>query len=87
MIKKFYRRSQAFHSFHGHSFFSICSVFVCLYPKNNKTKTQGESFLSIFSKKRKWNLGRNLYIFIHSLTNSKSNELPQSGPPVKQMNR
>ena len=85
MIKKFYRRSQAFHSFHGHSFFSICSVFVCLYSKNNKTKTQGEPFLSIFSKK-KLNLGRNLYIFIHSLINSKSNELPQSGSPVKQMN-
>ena len=85
MIKKFYRRSQAFHSFHGHSFFSICSVFVCLYSKNNKTKTQSESLLSIFCPK-KWNLGRNLYIFIHSLINSKSNELPQSGPPLKQMN-
>ena len=86
MIKKFYRRSQAFHSLHGHSFFSIGSVFVCLYSKNNKTKTQGESFLSIFFKKRKWNLGRNLYIFIHPLVSSKSNELPQFGPPLKQMN-
>ena len=48
MIKTVYRRSQAFHSFHGHSFFSICSVFVRLYSKNNKTKTEGESFYLFF---------------------------------------
>ena len=39
---------------------------------NNKTKTQGESFLFIFFVK-KWNLGRILSIFIHSLINTKSN--------------
>ena len=47
----------------------------------NKTKTQGKSFfISIFVKK--WNLGRILLIFIHSLINqpinSKSNELSHS---------
>ena len=61
MIKKFYRRSQAFHSFYGHSFFSICGVFVLfcfvlffvvvVFSKNNKTKTQSESLLSIFCQK------------------------------------
>ena len=48
LIKEEDSRSQAFHSFHGHSFFSICSVFVCLYSKNNKTKTQEESFYLFF---------------------------------------
>ena len=48
MIKKFYRRSQAFHSFPGHSFFSICSVFVCLYSKNNKTKHKESHFIYFF---------------------------------------
>ena len=61
----------------------FCFVFV--FFLRIKTKTQSESFLSINCQK-KWNLGRNLYIFIHSLINSKSNELPQFGPPLKQMN-
>ena len=43
---------------------------------NNKTKTQDNSFLFLFFVK-KWNLGRILFIFLHSLINSKSNELPQ----------
>ena len=92
MIKKFYRRSQAFHSFHGHSFFSICSVFVlfcfcfvCFFKEKQKQKHKVSHFY-LFFVKTKWNLGRNLYIFIHSLINSKSNELPQFGPPLKQMN-
>ena len=44
---------------------------------NNKTQIQGKSFL-FFIFVEKWNLGRILFIFIHSLINSKSNELPQS---------
>ena len=36
---------------------------------NNKTKTQGESFLFLFLSK-KWVLGRILFIFIHSVMNS-----------------
>ena len=59
--------------------------FVLVFFQRIKTKTQSESFLSIYCQKI-WNLGLNLYIFIHSFINSKSNELPQSGPPLKQMN-
>ena len=91
MIKKFYRRSQAFHSFYGHSFFSICGVFVLFcfllllfFQKITKQKHKVSHFYLFFVKK--WNLGRNLYIFIHPLISSKSNELPQFGPPLKQMN-
>ena len=36
---------------------------------NNKTKTQGESLLFLFFVK-KWDLGRILFIFIHSVMNS-----------------
>ena len=42
---------------------------------NNKTKPK-VIFISIFVQK--WNLERILFIFIHSLINSKSNELPQN---------
>ena len=41
---------------------------------NNKTKPN-VIFISIFVQK--WNSGRILFIFIKSLINSKSNELPQ----------
>ena len=45
---------------------------------NNKTQTQtqGKSFYFYFYEL--WNLGRILFIFVHPLINSKSNELPQS---------
>ena len=42
---------------------------------NDKTKPN-VIFISIFVQK--WNLERILFIFIHSLINSKSNERPQS---------
>ena len=60
MIKKFYRRSQAFHSFYGHSFFSICGVFVlfcfvfcccCFFEKITKQKHKVSHFYLFFVKK------------------------------------
>ena len=58
MIKKFYRRSQAFHSFYGHSFFSICGVFVLFcfllllfFQKITKQKHKVSHFYLFFVKK------------------------------------
>ena len=65
--------------------FAVYLFWFFFFQRITKTKTQSESFLSIFCQK-KWNLVRNLYIFIHPLISSKSNELPQFGPPLKQMN-
>ena len=67
----------------------FCFVFFLLlllfFQKITKQKHQVSHFYLFFCQK-KWNLGRNLYIFIHPLISSKSNELPQFGPPLKQMN-
>ena len=51
-------------------------LFTVSSPLETKHKHKVSQFYSMFVKK--WNLGRILFIFIHSLTNSKSNELPQS---------
>ena len=64
----------------------FCFVFVLFFFKEKQKQKHKVSHFYLFFVKTKWNLGRNLYIFIHSLINSKSNELPQFGPPLKQMN-
>ena len=90
MIKKFIVGHRPFTVFTVTASFPFvvylfCFVFVLFFFFKEKQKHKVSHFY-LFFVKTKWNLGRNLYIFIHSLINSKSNELPQFGPPLKQMN-
>ena len=86
MIKKFIVGHRPFTAFTVTASFPFAVYLFVYIQRITKEKHKVSHFYLFFPKKKKWNLGRNLYIFIHSLINSKSRELPQSGPPVKQMN-
>ena len=81
MIKKFIVGHRPFTVFTVTASFPFAVYLFVYIQRITKQKHKVSHFYLFFQ-----NLGRNLYIFIHSLINSKSNELPQSRPPVKQMN-
>ena len=81
MIKKFIVGHRPFTVFTVTASFPFAVYLFVYIQRITKQKHKVSHFYLFFQ-----NFGRNLYIFIHPLINSKSNELPQSGPPVKQMN-